>query len=205
MPSRAQVCKNVSQPDPDQKASTPLPPPAPVPPFPNDSRPSLQAPRRSHSAHPTSPPTRASQSGRPPSARHRSGSRSAQLHSDEETLGIPYGAMRPSGEMEREAGGLRHADKAQTGDAARANGHGVSTSNGHAPPASAAAPPPYDLTARQPPILPILRPEYRYCRRCELVRPPRAHHCRACGTVRHLLGPLLLLVMTLATAVCAQV
>ncbi|KAI0248920.1 DHHC palmitoyltransferase-domain-containing protein [Lactifluus subvellereus] len=34
---------------------------------------------------------------------------------------------------------------------------------------------------RHPPSLPSLREEYRYCRRCEIVKPPRTHHCRACG------------------------
>ena len=37
---------------------------------------------------------------------------------------------------------------------------------------------------RHPPSLPSLREEYRYCRRCEIVKPPRTHHCRACGKVR---------------------
>ena len=36
---------------------------------------------------------------------------------------------------------------------------------------------------RNPPTTPILLPEYRYCSRDEIVRPFRAHHCRACGTV----------------------
>lgn len=39
-----------------------------------------------------------------------------------------------------------------------------------------------DMT-RKPSNVPVLLPEYRYCRRCRIVRPPRAHHCRACGTV----------------------
>lgn len=39
-----------------------------------------------------------------------------------------------------------------------------------------------DLT-RKPSNIAVLLPEYRYCRRCCIVRPPRAHHCRACGTV----------------------
>ena len=37
---------------------------------------------------------------------------------------------------------------------------------------------------RRPPGTPVLAEEFRYCRRCNFVRPPRAHHCRACGTVR---------------------
>ncbi|KAI0289309.1 DHHC palmitoyltransferase-domain-containing protein [Multifurca ochricompacta] len=34
---------------------------------------------------------------------------------------------------------------------------------------------------REPPALPSLREEHRFCRRCEIVKPPRTHHCRACG------------------------
>jgi palmitoyltransferase len=37
--------------------------------------------------------------------------------------------------------------------------------------------------SRRPPTTPVLLPEYRYCHRDELLKPPRAHHCRACGTV----------------------
>ena len=37
---------------------------------------------------------------------------------------------------------------------------------------------------RAPPRLPSLREEHRLCRRCAIVKPPRTHHCRACGTVR---------------------
>lgn len=35
---------------------------------------------------------------------------------------------------------------------------------------------------RRPPTTPILDPYYRWCRRCERVKPYRAHHCRHCGT-----------------------
>ncbi|THH19180.1 hypothetical protein EW146_g1939 [Bondarzewia mesenterica] len=35
---------------------------------------------------------------------------------------------------------------------------------------------------RRPFWTPILTEEYRYCRRCNLLKPPRAHHCRSCGT-----------------------
>jgi hypothetical protein len=37
---------------------------------------------------------------------------------------------------------------------------------------------------RRPATTPILRPEYRYCGRDEIIKPYRAHHCRMCGTVR---------------------
>ena len=37
---------------------------------------------------------------------------------------------------------------------------------------------------RNPPKTPILRPNYRYCYKDGFIKPPRAHHCRACGTVR---------------------
>ncbi|KAL5498369.1 hypothetical protein ACEPAH_2511 [Sanghuangporus vaninii] len=41
-------------------------------------------------------------------------------------------------------------------------------------------PPP--MNSRRPPTYPILLPEYRYCQKDGFVKPPRAHHCRACGT-----------------------
>ena len=39
------------------------------------------------------------------------------------------------------------------------------------------------LFSRRPPSHPVLSPEYRYCSRDEFLKPMRAHHCRACGTV----------------------
>ena len=36
---------------------------------------------------------------------------------------------------------------------------------------------------RRPVMTPVLLPEYRYCFKEGFVKPPRAHHCRACGTV----------------------
>jgi hypothetical protein len=35
---------------------------------------------------------------------------------------------------------------------------------------------------RLPPTTPVLLPEWRYCKTCEIVKPYRTHHCRACGT-----------------------
>lgn len=40
------------------------------------------------------------------------------------------------------------------------------------------------VQGRTAPKLASLREEHRYCRRCSIIKPPRAHHCRACGTVR---------------------
>ena len=40
------------------------------------------------------------------------------------------------------------------------------------------------MFSRRPTTTPVLLPEYRYCSRCQIVKPSRAHHCRACGTVR---------------------
>jgi palmitoyltransferase len=40
------------------------------------------------------------------------------------------------------------------------------------------------VQGRAPPKLPSLREEHRYCRRCSIIKPPRTHHCRACGMVR---------------------
>ena len=39
------------------------------------------------------------------------------------------------------------------------------------------------LPARKPLSEPVLTPIKRYCHRDEIVKPMRAHHCRACGTV----------------------
>ncbi|KAF8841075.1 zf-DHHC-domain-containing protein [Paxillus ammoniavirescens] len=41
---------------------------------------------------------------------------------------------------------------------------------------------PSSMFSRRPPTTPVLLPEYRYCSKCKIVKPPRAHHCRACGT-----------------------
>ena len=43
-------------------------------------------------------------------------------------------------------------------------------------------PPP--LFSRRPPTTPVLLPQYRYCYKDGFIKPFRAHHCRACGTVR---------------------
>ena len=42
---------------------------------------------------------------------------------------------------------------------------------------------------RQPHQSPVLSPEYRYCLRDEIVKPPRTHHCRICGTVSRSAAP----------------
>lgn len=42
-------------------------------------------------------------------------------------------------------------------------------------------PPPF--YSRRPPTHSVLLPEFRYCPRDGIVKPMRAHHCRACGTV----------------------
>ena len=66
-------------------------------------------------------------------------------------------------------------------------------------------PPPGDKQAmrftRSPPKTPVLREEYRYCRKDEFLKPLRAHHCRACGTVSI---PLCALAVVL-TRTCASV
>ena len=43
--------------------------------------------------------------------------------------------------------------------------------------------PPIPTFSRRPTTTPVLLPEYRYCSKCQIVKPSRAHHCRACGTV----------------------
>ncbi|KAG2079891.1 DHHC palmitoyltransferase-domain-containing protein [Suillus cothurnatus] len=35
---------------------------------------------------------------------------------------------------------------------------------------------------RRPSTTPILAPEYRFCTKDKIIKPPRTHHCRACGT-----------------------
>ena len=40
------------------------------------------------------------------------------------------------------------------------------------------------LFSRKPPTTPVLLPQYRYCYKDGHIKPFRAHHCRACGTVR---------------------
>lgn len=39
------------------------------------------------------------------------------------------------------------------------------------------------MFARRPSTTPVLTPEYRFCNRDRIIKPPRTHHCRACGTV----------------------
>ncbi|CAK5271297.1 unnamed protein product [Mycena citricolor] len=50
-----------------------------------------------------------------------------------------------------------------------------------------AAPPPGKIPARtprgrHPPTTPVLLPQHRWCGKCQIVKPYRAHHCRVCGT-----------------------
>jgi palmitoyltransferase len=42
--------------------------------------------------------------------------------------------------------------------------------------------------SRHPPTKPVLLPENRYCSKDGIIKPPRAHHCRACGTVSGTFG-----------------
>jgi palmitoyltransferase len=39
------------------------------------------------------------------------------------------------------------------------------------------------LFSRRPSTTPVLVSEYRYCHKDKIIKPPRTHHCRACGTV----------------------
>lgn len=38
------------------------------------------------------------------------------------------------------------------------------------------------MFSRRPSTTPVLISEYRYCNRDKIIKPPRTHHCRACGT-----------------------
>ena len=42
---------------------------------------------------------------------------------------------------------------------------------------------------RRVPEHPVLSPANRYCYKEGFIKPPRAHHCSACGTVRMSLDP----------------
>ncbi|KAG9311127.1 DHHC palmitoyltransferase-domain-containing protein [Chiua virens] len=51
----------------------------------------------------------------------------------------------------------------------------------HANSYQSSVPRPPPIFTRRPTTTPVLLPEYRYCSRCQIVKPSRAHHCRACG------------------------
>lgn len=53
----------------------------------------------------------------------------------------------------------------------------------HAVPHSSGPPIGPPAFTRRPTTTPVLLPEYRYCSRCQIVKPSRTHHCRSCGTV----------------------
>lgn len=67
------------------------------------------------------------------------------------------------------------------------------SSSGHSAPQSEDASSPEQMKSaserippepgRRPPSTPILVPAYRYCEREGLIKPLRAHHCKACGKV----------------------
>ncbi|CCM00699.1 uncharacterized protein FIBRA_02739 [Fibroporia radiculosa] len=59
--------------------------------------------------------------------------------------------------------------------AARSTNVNVSAHNG-------SATRPSRMYTREPSQYPVLVPQYRYCHKEGFVKPPRAHHCRACGT-----------------------
>ncbi|KAF8130173.1 DHHC palmitoyltransferase-domain-containing protein [Boletus edulis] len=52
----------------------------------------------------------------------------------------------------------------------------------HANPYQSGPPIPPPVFMRRPTTTPVLLPEYRYCNRCQIVKPSRTHHCRSCGT-----------------------
>ncbi|KIJ41148.1 hypothetical protein M422DRAFT_256000 [Sphaerobolus stellatus SS14] len=64
--------------------------------------------------------------------------------------------------------------------AAHLRGGEPGQSSGPPPSMNDDLPPP--AFSRHPPTHPVLAPEYRYCSRDGIVKPPRTHHCRACGT-----------------------
>ncbi|KAG1775627.1 DHHC palmitoyltransferase-domain-containing protein [Suillus placidus] len=54
----------------------------------------------------------------------------------------------------------------------------LSHENFHDPNLDASPP----MFSRQPSTTPILVSEYRFCNKDRIIKPPRTHHCRACGT-----------------------
>ncbi|KAG0706242.1 DHHC palmitoyltransferase-domain-containing protein [Suillus ampliporus] len=65
-------------------------------------------------------------------------------------------------------------------ESTRAPGPATSSSHGNSRESSSDMPPP--TFSRRPPTTPVLVPELRYCNRDQIIKPPRTHHCRACGT-----------------------
>lgn len=55
----------------------------------------------------------------------------------------------------------------------------LSHENVHDPSSDASS----QIFARRPSTTPILVSEYRFCNKDKIIKPPRTHHCRACGTV----------------------
>ena len=70
-----------------------------------------------------------------------------------------------------------HPSAPSTYNSSQANGS--SSALDQAKPSDAA---PWDLPQRRPSPVPVLLPYYRWCTRCEVIKPYRAHHCRHCGT-----------------------
>ncbi|GJE88984.1 DHHC zinc finger domain-containing protein [Phanerochaete sordida] len=68
-----------------------------------------------------------------------------------------------------DASAIPAVQQARVRNEINANGHGETSGL------------PAGLT-RRPPMNPALLPEWRYCYKDGFVKPPRAHHCRACGT-----------------------
>jgi len=61
-----------------------------------------------------------------------------------------------------------------------AGAHGASRQNGDT--GTSWRRPSKEDISREPIQRPVLSPEYRYCSYDEIVKPPRTHHCRICGT-----------------------
>ena len=109
-----------------------------------------------------------------------------------------------------DAGGYNYVGASQTNGITNGNGHGNGSGvngygngvNGRNHDAQKYSGPSYydqpldhwDAPGRAPVPTPVLQPEYRYCRRCKIIKPARTHHCRQCGTcvvkVRSSLLPL---------------
>ncbi|EKM52384.1 uncharacterized protein PHACADRAFT_260719 [Phanerochaete carnosa HHB-10118-sp] len=85
---------------------------------------------------------------------------------------------KPSEQRDDNAG---DADALPPVQAAHARSEMNGDGNGAQQPSGDTSGLPMGLT-RRPPMTPVLHPDHRYCFKDGFIKPPRAHHCRACGT-----------------------
>lgn len=64
----------------------------------------------------------------------------------------------------------------------RVPGPAPPSSHGSSHHSSSSSDAPPQLFSRQPSTTPVLVAQYRHCGKDKIIKPPRTHHCRACGT-----------------------